>query len=1093
MIKFYNAGAGAGKTHTLSNELANFLIEGNGKPAEVILTTFSKKSAEELKERVRRSLLEKGQPAKAAAMSNALIGTVNAVCSQLVGKYAMEAGFSPELRVLDEAAMKLFFNEFVNGAINDTSFQRLQLLCTRFSLFEKRENGGFNQRDNLKPDWPNMVKQLASRFRAYNFNAADVERSKQEAIKVAGQFLLTNPTFTTSAIWDKVENSINVLLQGITAKKDIHAIEGLEKLKSLSSNKAKIKWEDYALAGTEIANNTSKNNPWFAELVLSCREHHRCPEFANEYIDLISLVYDTAYMLIEDYQTYKQERGLIDFADQELLFLDMIKTNPVVQAEIKATFKLVMVDEFQDSSPVQLAIFTSLQQLVADAIWVGDPKQAIYGFRDSDSELFNLALNAVKKDSSTVTESLPYSFRSRPAIVHVVNDIFTGLFKGILEKEHIVLTASVKAVEVEARCNGYSAPAVQAQFYNETKIENYYASIGAYVKEVLKSGMQVYDKKIDTFRNIRGKDIALLFRTNPAIKQAAAEMKQQGIAVSCEADGLQQQAETLWISCLLRLLVNINDSLAIANLALMEGAVEGIDALLTDRLNFIDAEVTEQRKWIDHSHVAKMIAGQQRLLAQMPLVQALPHLITISELPCYCVQWGNAGQRMSNINKMVEMAGVYEQQCAIMGLAASFAGFIGYFSDMDALPPSDTEDAVTLMTVHKAKGLEWPMVVIVKLDPADDDCKVLFNTIHVKQPAAPDYNNLLFGQTIVYLPWPFGSTKKIEKVSSDLLESRAILETNLCAFDRFFKEEDRLLYVALTRARDYLILPYNKKTSGSCIENFRQGNMSDLFSAAHWETLKGNATEILQQVELQGHEISVRSFPTYVATEPTTEEARPLLFYNTGKRVEEILHSNRFINPSKLSQEIPKATVNLLDYQLPLLPLNNLKDISYADFGSGIHNAFACWKKDSEKQIRTGLIKELMQRMQLDGHIDATELDERFDYFWNFIQTNYAPSYVIKEVPLIEVTENNGTITSGIADCILHTDKGLVLIDHKTFPGHFESMAMNPEHEQYAGKYAGQLQLYRQLIEKATGQKVIAMLLHYVVQGRIVEVVIAGN
>ena len=114
MITFYNAGAGSGKTHTLSEELASFLIDKKGHPSEVILTTFTKKSAEELKERVRKTLLEKGHPDKAAEMSNALIGTVNAVCSKLLEKYAMEMGYSPQLRVLDEVSMKLFFNDFIN-------------------------------------------------------------------------------------------------------------------------------------------------------------------------------------------------------------------------------------------------------------------------------------------------------------------------------------------------------------------------------------------------------------------------------------------------------------------------------------------------------------------------------------------------------------------------------------------------------------------------------------------------------------------------------------------------------------------------------------------------------------------------------------------------------------------------------------------------------------------------------------------------------------------------------------------------------------------------------------------------------------------
>ena len=81
-----------------------------------------------------------------------------------------------------------------------------------------------------------------------------------------------------------------------------------------------------------------------------------------------------------------------------------------------------------------------------------------------------------------------------------------------------------------------------------------------------------------------------------------------------------------------------------------------------------------------------------------------------------------------------------------------------------------------------------------------------------------------------------------------------------------------------------------------------------------------------------------------------------------------------------------------------------------------------------------------------------------------------------------------GCITTGIADLVLETNDGLILIDHKTFPGHFETMALSCDHEHYAGRYLNQLRQYKLMLEKATGNKVVSTLLHYVVQGKIVEV-----
>ena len=1093
MITFYNAGAGSGKTHTLSNELAKFLIDKDGHPSEIILTTFSKKSAEELKERVRKTLLEKGHPNKAAEMSNALIGTVNAVCSKLVEKYAMEADFSPQLRVLDESSMKVFFNEFVNTTTAEIAFEELQKCCNRFSVFEGKEGSSFGK-DNMKPDWPNMVKNLAIRFRAYNFNKCAVDQSKKEAIKCAEEFLNTEEDNTVDKIWSKIEHSLNFEFAGKLAKKDEDAIAGLNKLRGFIKNKELATWADYAKTGKEIANKTIENNDWFAQLVLQCNDYHQSPEFKNEYCAFIGLLYDTAFILIEGYQNYKKDRGLIDFADQELLFLDMIQNNAVVKREIKATFKLVMVDEFQDSNPVQLAIFYTLKGMIENTVWVGDPKQAIYGFRDSDSELFKWALEEVKKDNPDNIKTLDHSYRSRPGIVHAVNNIFTGIFTGLLLPEHITLKPSDIVAKIDAKTNGYNHPALHAHFYEDTLNEKYFAAIGASIKDLLKPNTQVYDKKIESFRNIRGGDIALLFRTNTAVKQTAAEFKKQGIPVSCEADGLQQQAEVLWISCLLRLLINPKDELAVANIAMLENSVEGVEALITARLSFLDNagqnKIDENTKqWKTISPTATIILAQQQLLAQMPIVQAISHLVTASELPRFCTQWGNEAQRMSNINKVIELSATYEEQCAVMGLSATFTGFILHLKNDQLLPPSDNEDAIVLMTVHKAKGLEWPMVMPVKLDAADEDCKILFNTIHVRQPLSPDPCNLLSGQTIVYLPWPFGTGESITKVSDKLDEKRIELDTKLFASTRFYQEEDRLLYVALTRARDYLVLPYNKKMSGCCLEHDKRSKPSNLFTTEHWNQLKAIAKTGPQQVVVNTHNIMVKNFEKYVAADSTPTIIEEVSFYNTGA----VLPSsdekkNRFVSPSQIQNCTNALPIKQLDFDQPYLQLNNSSPDLYAVIGTTIHNAFAAWKPTYSPATRIQAISNLIQRMQLNNHINAQELDKRFEGFWNYIQIKYAPINIIRELPLTQVTTDNGIITNGIADLILETKEGLILIDHKTFAGSFESKALQSEHEHYAGKYSAQLNMYKQMLEKATDDKVISMLVHYVVQGKMVEV-----
>jgi ATP-dependent exoDNAse (exonuclease V) beta subunit len=1084
MIKFYNAGAGSGKTHTLSEELADFIVEQNGSPSQVILTTFTIKAAEELKERVRKALLQKGETAKAAEMSNALIGTVNSICSRLVEKYALEEGLSPELRVLDEISAKIFFDEFVNNSVDDVVFIELNKLSQRFSAYEKVE-GQFNAIDKLRTSWPGMVKALASRFRAYNFDKENSDNSKIETIELIKQFLLTDAKKSIAHIWKKISETKDFNFEGKSTQKDEAALTALENLRRKIKIQDQVCWDDFMKTSGSLGKQGAQNNPWLLEITELCAEFHQSPEFASEYCRFIELIYDTAFELIHGYQVYKQERGLIDFSDQELLFLKMLKSNPFIKKEISETFRLVMVDEFQDSSPVQIALFNTLKDLVPKNVWVGDPKQAIYGFRDSDSELFNITLNAVKENPDNEIKFLPNSHRSRQGIVNAVNSIFKGIFHDLIPEEHIILSPSAK---INSLASGYETPAIQIPFYNDKNLEEYYGSLAIYVKNILQSELQVFDKRLDTFRNIRGGDIALLFRGNAPAQTMASILIAQGIEVSCEAVGLQQQAEILWIKCLIRLFINQNDPLAIANLALLENSTSNVEQLLAERLQYIEEEKAES--WIERSSVATLLSAQIKLLEQMPLLQAINHLITASSLPRYCVQWGKQEQRMSNISKVIELVAEYQQQCGIMGLAATFTGFLNYLSDANTLPPSESENAVTLMTVHKAKGLEWPMVIVAKLSSSDQDSRVIFNTIHVQHPAQLNPDNILNGQKIIYMPWPFSLTKNVPE---SLATSALVLDEKLNATNNFGKEEDRLLYVALTRARDYLVLPHNKKESGCLIEKERFGTPG-LFTEDHWSNIKAEAKEVQQIINIEGHEMLIQSFPCY--SDQTVAEIinqQELTFYIPGKPEEIKLHAKRFISPSMAETTLDNVSIKQLNFQQSILPLTGLTDKLYARIGTSIHNAFASWKSELPLEQRINVLQQLIKRMQLELHINSAELDERFLGFWEFIKSNYNPLNHVKELSISQVTDKNGLVTSGIADLVLELEDGLILIDHKTFPGHFESMVLDPSNDHYAGNYATQLRMYQELLEKSTGKKVIAKLLHYVVQGRLVEVTVGED
>ncbi len=163
-IRFISAGAGSGKTFRLTEELEKALVEGRAKPEGVIGTTFTKKAANELRERVRQRLIQSGRNALANQMGQALLGTVNSVCGRLLGRFAFEAGLPPELEVVPEEDAQLMFNRAVDDAVSALDVRRMNELSERMGIQDKR----------YKKDWRNDLSLIASTARANDMQLEDL-------------------------------------------------------------------------------------------------------------------------------------------------------------------------------------------------------------------------------------------------------------------------------------------------------------------------------------------------------------------------------------------------------------------------------------------------------------------------------------------------------------------------------------------------------------------------------------------------------------------------------------------------------------------------------------------------------------------------------------------------------------------------------------------------------------------------------------------------------------------------------------------------------------------------------------------------------
>lgn len=422
-ITFISAGAGSGKTYRLTEALNEELNSGGVRPSGVIATTFTKKAATELRERVRGHLLKQGNFKLASAMGQARIGTVNSICGQLISRFAFEAGISTDQQVLEEVQAGVILGKAIDAVLDGPGMRGLQNTARSLGLDE---------------EWKDALQSLVDQVRANDIPFSEIGGFAQ---RNADDLLSHFPKQAAQALDQDLLNAIHTALPVIEAaaqsggKKNTNNYLALVRTFTESLKSGTASWSDWAKLAKESPEAGLRNTiEPIADLAGRLAEHGRLHADLRSYLEQI---FNLAAMALDSYHKIKQEMGALDFADQEHLLLSLLDHESVA-AVLNEELDLLMVDEFQDTSPIQLALFLKLARFAKRVYWVGDIKQAIYGFRGSDTELMQAILKALPGMGGT-KEVLPLSWRSRPELVQVVNAVFSDAFSNSLPKEEVEL------------------------------------------------------------------------------------------------------------------------------------------------------------------------------------------------------------------------------------------------------------------------------------------------------------------------------------------------------------------------------------------------------------------------------------------------------------------------------------------------------------------------------------------------------------------------------------------------------------------------------------------------------------------------------
>jgi ATP-dependent exoDNAse (exonuclease V) beta subunit len=1036
------ASAGAGKTTRIVGDIAAEVALRP--PEEIVATTFTIKAAGELVERARARLFGDGRTEAAARLLGARFGTVNAVCGQIVSEFALDLGRSPSTAVIGAGNESLIFSMAADRAIAAHA-PVLNALADRFGYNDPRPPSG-----GEGPDWRRTVRRIVDLARSNGLDADGVRSSADRSIE-AFRSLPPSAAPDGAALDAALNTALAAAMTTRPAELSAKAKKPMEAIRAAHERVDRgetLSWPTWArLAKAECA--PTKDGPAFAAaitaLAAAAGRHADHPRLREETETFIRSTFDCAAEALAAYQDWKAQRGLLDFTDQEALALEVLR-DPKMAARLRERISRVFVDEFQDSSPLQLAVFTALAGLVEESTWVGDPKQAIYGFRGADTDLTQAAFVGAAAGGDPA-DVLATSWRSRQGIVDLSNALFTPAF------ERMGLQAASHAFAGTNRSETGFDRAALGWWTLTGKVDEQAQALAAQIVACLEDGGDwlVGDRSGD-HRPLAIGDIAVLCRTNTDVARYARALSQAGLPVAVERSGLARTPHVELVLAGCRWVADASDRLALAELARFFSDDPASDAWLAAA-----SDADPEAALSALVPMAGALAGFRTETLGLTPAELVDAVASLPEVMARIERWGDTPIRLDDLEALRGFARTYEEECASSGAPATLPGLILALDGADPQrPPSLAADAIQVMTYHGAKGLEWPMTVLVGLgwDPK----------ARLFEPAAEvdgemDWRDPLANRWIRFWPWPYdlaGSGSALEAAAADSPFGRA-------AWRRAVQEDTRLLYVGVTRARDYLIFappPKNPCWFKVLDEAAAPPHLTPPAADDNLITV-GDRTFV---ADVRVLAVDGASGPRY-----------PLAPHVTARLGAAVAAAPLYARPSHATGDGWRIAERV-DLG-PRLGIDGVSDM--AALGEALHAILAYDDPKRAGGQRLADADAILRRWNVPA-LSASDAIEASTRLQAWLANRWPEGEILRESPV--QARVGDQIVQGRIDLLVRHAAGVAILDHKSFPG-----ALNTWDDR-ALAYAPQVGLYGQAVAAAAGVDCDEFWIHMPVVGALLRV-----
>ena len=1102
-VTYISAGAGSGKTFTLTSILADLIIKEKATPEQFILTTFTEAAAAEFKEKAKAKIYEQQQTPRyaeyAERLDQAMIGTVDSIAYSFVQKYWHLLGISPNLKIIDDEQKKFFIGQILTSIATPKETAFLKEFCEEFGIKHDWNDDSYGLNYDF---WKDDVKEIFEKVKSYDVK--DLKESREKSISFAKESTkkITDKNTNTEPLNYDVNLFMNLLeiIKGIDEGRIPQAPDA-RALRNSETRKVDIRKFFFILSKKKL---TIKNLAGFKSFLEDLPKGFQTNQFlslrqpalvslSNLYtntkvrdlvIEYINLIFDYVEKAQAAFQEYKDKQHLIDFTDMEVRFLELLDKKEV-QDDIRNAYKYVFVDEFQDSSPIQVQIFDKLSEIIGsdecddlivsvgegndasdfhthNSIWVGDFKQAIYGFRGADTDLTKAVADIIaRKQTSNPKQfkihSLEKSYRSLEDIVSFTNDVFVPAFAGVLSRS-----------QVELQSHRGNPDRIQSLRCWKLKCSNKDDITGNLVSQIAKRVKEGEEPS----------DYAVLARGNSDLNKLSEELNKLNIPVCRDLIIDEKRDELSLLSAFLNLVINDKDNYSRAIITFLTekdfDVGKFVDTKLVFNKVYKEAKEKAESAGEDNPELPAYLANNKLINKFMEnlsfyKVQTIHNLVEslIIGLDLYTVarSWSDASGTDEAFNALIEASYNYEECCAQVGLPPTINGYIDFCKGN--AKSSGSKNGVTLTTFHGSKGLEWKKVILLGMDKDAEDEKDIFKYdvfgVQNYHETSPSETKLFPPMIINLMPKLFtGNTNVADDMAANIRNAERY--NSICATSK--SETIRLLYVAITRAKDQLILTTEGKDTAFYIfrclgceiaasYNFEADNTIDLFNNNH--------PFLYEDKQLEDGEVM---------------EARDNLKYvlNSNPKAEK---ESRDMQPSKVVAYKAVEAKELFSSGKRIAIKADANEFN--KIGTCIHEIFAFIEKDKNVEKISSIIKSSSLEEKIPN---PEEILEVWNNLEGFMTKTYGKGKTAHEVPFKHF--NNGQIFTGSIDFIWETsDGGVVLVDFKSYPGSKDDV-VNPEHKHYAGIYAGQFECYERALT-AAGKKVLAKLVYYHVLGVIVK------